>query len=125
MTRKEFMLASSAIIISIALPATGLANQSSVEIDVPESAKKGSNVNIKIKVFHDGNSFLHHTEWVKLKINGELVKTWEYSAFDKPEAGDFVLDYEVEVDGDLEIEAQASCNNHGSAGPKTAMIKAE
>lgn len=125
MTKKTFLFGLSAIIISLALPAVSFANKSSVEIVAPQVADKGSNVNIKIKVFHHGNNLLHHTEWVELKINGEPVKKWEYSAFDKPEAADFTLEYEARMNGDLEIEARAGCNVHGSAGPKKATIKAK
>jgi len=92
------------------------ANKSSVKIDAPDNAAIGSQVNVLLEVSHDGNNFLHYTEWVYVKINGEEVKRWEFSNFDKPEDENFTRSITYTVTGPFEITAEASCNIHGSAG---------
>jgi len=109
----------------ISAPAVGWADKAAVEIEAPKTAKKGEEITVKLMVTHDGNNFLHYVDWVSLKVNGEEVQKWEYSNFDKPESEDFTIEYKVKVDGDLEIEAKAHCNNHGSDGPAKVTVKSE
>lgn len=101
-----------------------MANKTSVEIKAPSEFKKGTDLTIVINVMHKGNSKMHHTDWVLLKINGKEVKKWEYNKENLPSDGDFTLEYKVNVDGDLNIEAQGHCSIHGSAGVQSAKVKA-
>jgi desulfoferrodoxin (superoxide reductase-like protein) len=106
-----------------AVPAPGLADKSSVTIEAPATAEKGSQVPVKVHVKHKGNSFMHYTNWVEVKVNGETVERWEYSAFKRPEDEVFTKEIVVQVDEPLEIVGEASCNIHGSAGTATAIVK--
>jgi desulfoferrodoxin (superoxide reductase-like protein) len=103
----------------------GFANKSAVTIEAPESAEKGSEINIKINISHKGNNFIHHTNWVYVKINGEEIARWEFSGSKKPEAENFTREVKYTIQETIEIEAAASCNLHGSAGPvqKTVTVQ--
>ncbi len=101
-----------------------MANKTSVGIKAPAEIKKGSELTIVINVMHKGNSKMHHTDWISLKINGKEVKRWEYTKENLPPEGDFTLEYKTTVTENIKIEAQGDCNMHGSAGAKTAMVKA-
>jgi desulfoferrodoxin (superoxide reductase-like protein) len=101
-----------------------LANKTSADIKAPSEFKKGTDLTLIINVMHNGNSKMHHTDWVSLKINGQEVKRWEYSKENLPPDGNFTLEYKVTVTDDMNIEAQGHCNMHGSAGVKSAKVKA-
>jgi len=122
MNRKTLLL-SVLMLCAWAVPASSLADKSTVTLEAPATAEAGSKVPVKVHVTHHGNNFMHFTEWVEVKVNGETVERWEYSAFDRPEGETFVKEIEVQVDGPLEIVGQASCNLHGSQGPATATVK--
>lgn len=92
------------------------ANQSSVTIDAPEHASKGSEITIAINVEHDGNSMFHYTTWVYVMINGEEIERWDYSWRKRPEAENFTKEITYTVNEPIEIVAEASCNTHGSEG---------
>ncbi len=111
-----------AFIFVMALSVSAFANKSAVAIDVPSGAQKGSSVVIRLNVTHNGNNFIHHTNWVYLKVNGTEIKRWEYSWRHLPEAGNFSLEFPVVADGPLQIEAQSNCNIHGSAGVVKANV---
>ncbi len=98
------------------------ANKSSVEITVPENVKKDSTVKIVVKVKHNVNISFHHTDWVVIKVNGKEIARWDYTKTKLPEKNEFVKEVEYKVTGPVEVEAQANCNLHGSAGIKTAKI---
>ena len=120
------MSSSKTLVISILFvlfaAASALANESSVEIDVPDKAEKGSTVTIKITVRHDGNSFMHYTDRVVVKVNGEEAALWEYSWRNRPETEVFTKEVTRVADGPLDIRAQAHCNIHGSAGEAQASV---
>jgi desulfoferrodoxin (superoxide reductase-like protein) len=101
-----------------------LANKTSVEIKAPAEVKKGNEVILVINVFHIGNSQAHHTDWVYLKINGKEVKRWQYDKDNLPPDGNFTVEFKTVVTKNLSIEAEGHCNLHGSAGIKSAKIKA-
>lgn len=101
-----------------------MANKTSVEIKAPSEFKKGTELTLVINVMHKGNSKMHHTDWVSLRINGKEVKRWEYTKENLPPDGNFTLEYKTTVTGDINIEAQGNCSIHGSAGIKTASLKA-
>ena len=98
------------------------ADKSSVEIEAPNQAAKGSEVVVKLNVSHSANNFIHYTDWVVVKANGKEIARWEYSALDKPEGQKFTKQVKITVDKDVEIEAQAHCNMHGSAGISKRII---
>ncbi|MFO8111327.1 MAG: desulfoferrodoxin family protein [Desulfosalsimonadaceae bacterium] len=101
------------------------ANESAVEIEAPTKAKTGEEIIIVLHVSHDGNNFLHHTNRVELRINGEMVKEWEYGTFSKPEAEDFSVSFSYPTKQDLEIEAEAFCNLHGSKNTDAKTVSVE
>ncbi|MFH2046571.1 MAG: desulfoferrodoxin family protein [Pseudomonadota bacterium] len=104
------------------LAGTASANKSSVTIDAPESVTKGTEVTIKLNVKHDGNNMFHHSEWVYLKINGQEIARWDFSMFNRPETENFTEEVKYTVNEPVQIEAEASCNVHGSTGLKNAAI---
>ncbi len=106
-----------------AVPASSLADKSSVTLEIPATAEKGTKVPVKVHVKHHGNNFMHYTNWVEVKVNGKTVERWEYSAFNRPEDETFTKEILVQVDEPLEIVGEASCNIHGSTGPATASVK--
>jgi len=106
-----------------AFPASSLADKSSVTLEAPASAERGTQVPVKVSVKHHGNNFMHHTNWVEVKVNGKTVERWEFSAFNRPEDEAFTREILVQVDGPLEIVGEASCNIHGSAGPASVRVE--
>jgi desulfoferrodoxin (superoxide reductase-like protein) len=109
--------------LSLIFADTAVANNSSVKIIAPDNAAIGSEINVVLQVSHNGNNFLHYTEWVYVKINGEEIKRWEFSNFDKSEDENFTRSITYTVTGPLEITAEASCNIHGSNGIVTKTVK--
>jgi desulfoferrodoxin (superoxide reductase-like protein) len=103
-------------------PVESLADKSSVKIEAPRVVEKGSEITIKIHVFHKGNNFAHYTNWVDVKINDETVQRWEFSAFNRPEAENFTREVTYTVTGPTKIVAQANCNLHGSTGETTWSV---
>lgn len=101
------------------------ANESAVEIEAPAEAAAGEQITIVLDVSHDGNNFIHHTEWVELRINGETVKRWEYSMFGKPPEESFSVSFSYTAERDLELEAEASCNLHGSRNVAKQTVTVE
>ncbi len=101
-----------------------LANKTSVKVNTPSEAKKSTEVTLIINVTHKGNSKLHFTDWVSLKINGVEVKKWQYDKNNLPVSENFTLEYKFTVNEDVTIEAVGNCNLHGSAGSYKTTIKA-
>lgn len=98
-------------------PVLSSADKSSVTIEAPANAEKGSEIIIRINVNHSANNFLHYTDLVYVRVNGKEIKRWEFSAFNRPEAENFSREIRYRVNGPLEIVAEANCSLHGSAGP--------
>ena len=124
MKRKGAVLVA-VLVIFFGLASESPGNKASVQIDAPERAAKGSEVTIKIHVFHEGNNYLHHTSWVSVKVNGQEITRWDFSAFSRPEAGDFTREITYKLVEAAEIVAEANCNIHGSAGPVTWTLAVE
>jgi desulfoferrodoxin (superoxide reductase-like protein) len=101
------------------------ANKTAVSIEVKSSAAKGSEVTVTIHVKHAGNTGMHYTEWVWLKINGQEVKRWTYNKTVLPPAGKFVLTYTFTLNEESLIEVQGYCNLHGSKGIVSAKVAVE
>lgn len=99
-----------------------LANKSSVELTVPENSKKDSTIKIIVKVKHNVNISFHFTDWVIIKANGRVIARWDYKKGSLPEKNEFVKEIDYKLSEPVEIEAEANCNLHGSAGKKTAKI---
>jgi desulfoferrodoxin (superoxide reductase-like protein) len=109
-------------IVVLMLVGPVLANKTSVKIEAPAEAVKGSTITVKINVSHDGNSYFHYTEWVYVKVNGKEVARWDFTRNARPENENFTREVQVKVDGPLEIESQGNCNIHGSAGIAKASV---
>jgi desulfoferrodoxin (superoxide reductase-like protein) len=111
------------LLVAWVLPAASYADKSSVTIEAPDTAEKGTEIPVKIHVKHHGNNFMHYTKSAEVKVNGETVETWEFSAFKRPEEETFTREVMVTVDEPVEITAEASCNIHGSEGPAAKSVK--
>jgi len=120
--KKQFVLAVCAVVL-LDLAAPCWAGKSSVTIEAPATAQKGSEIIVKINVVHDGNSVAHYTQWVSLKVNGKEIERWEYGAFKRPESDKFTKEVKITGNEPMEIVAEASCNLHGSAGPAKAKVE--
>jgi len=112
-------------ILAMGIGGAAFADKTSVSIDAPDTAKKGSVIVITVKVSHNGNNFMHYTDWVSLRVNGAEVKRWKFSSGAKPESENFTRQVEYKVEGPVSIEAEGNCNIHGSAGKavKTVLVK--
>ncbi len=100
-----------------------LANKTSVKINAPSEVKSGTEITIVINVSHNGNSKMHHTDWVYLKINGVEVKRWKYDKNSLPPDGNFTVEFKYVINQDVTIEAEGNCNLHGTTGPDKKTIK--
>ena len=98
------------------------ADKATTSIEVPENITKGSEITIRVTVTHNANNFIHYTKWLQIMINGKEVARWDYTAGNRPEGAKFTKEIRYNVEGDIEIKAEASCNIHGSAGPSIAKV---
>jgi desulfoferrodoxin (superoxide reductase-like protein) len=117
MNRRSFLsygIATVASFLFCGKPA--FANQASVRIEVPDTVSSGQEITIKLHVSHDGNNFIHHTDWVYVKINDQEIKRWEFGAFDTPESNNFTREIKYMVMTPIVITSEANCNLHGSTG---------
>lgn len=110
------------LFLFILFSGTAFANKTSVTIEAPTAVKKGTEITIKINVTHKGNNFIHHTNWVYVKANGEEIAKWEFSAGNRPEDENFSREVKYTVTAPTEITAEGNCNIHGSAGPAILKI---
>lgn len=108
--------------VFLLLTGSALADKSSVTIIAPESAAKGTEVTIKLNVTHHGNNMLHYTNWAYIKINGKEIARWDFSATKTPESESFTREVKFTFNEPAQIEAEATCNMHGSAGIAKAAI---
>jgi desulfoferrodoxin (superoxide reductase-like protein) len=111
--------------LGLLLSAVALANKTSVSITAPEKVKKGQEVTITLEVKHNGNSKMHHTDWVSLSINGQEVKRWEYNKRSLPPTENFTLEYKLTIDQATTVTALGNCNLHGGKAPITIKISTE
>lgn len=102
---------------------SALANKSAVSIQVPSTVQRSSEVLIQVKVTHDGNNFLHYTEWVYVIVNGKEIARWKYTATNRPETENFTKEVKYTATENLDIKAEAGCNLHGSAGTASASTQ--
>jgi desulfoferrodoxin (superoxide reductase-like protein) len=113
-----------------ASPPFVFANKAMVTIEAPVSVAKGSEVTIKIKVFHSANNIFHYVQWVNVMVNGKEIARWSYTRFNLPDQvgkafdGSLIFFKEAKyiVNDKSEIQAEASCNIHGSMGPAISSI---
>jgi desulfoferrodoxin (superoxide reductase-like protein) len=102
-------------VLSLALlaqPGPASANKSRSKLT---AEKVGPNqYNVTISVEHDGNNFLHFSDWVKLFSNGAEIQRWEYTRSKRPEAQNFQVTTTVTVTGPIVLTSLAHCNIHGS-----------
>lgn len=112
------------IFISCISSGAAFANQSSVSLEAPNSVERGTEITIKVHVTHIANNYFHYVKWVSIKVNGEVIARWNYgkSKYKRPKAKNFTREIKYIVTDDVIIEAEASCNIHGSK--KKAIKKA-
>jgi len=110
------------VFVLLGSPAAGYANKSSVKIEAPQAAEKGSEIVIKIHVFHKGNNFIHYTNWVDVKINGKPFQRWEFSSSKRAESENFTREVTYKFTEPITVVAEANCNTHGSEGPSTWTV---
>ena len=106
------------LMLAILLSVNVYANKSDIEIIAPDTAVKGSVITIRINVTHNANNIFHHTKWAYIKVNGNQVGIWGYPFNSK----NFSKEVQVNVTGQLEIEAMSYCNIHGSTGARTKTV---
>jgi desulfoferrodoxin (superoxide reductase-like protein) len=102
---------------------TAFADKSAVTIEAPGEVVPGTTITVKLNVTHHGNNFIHHTNWLYVKINGKEIKRWEYGWSSLPKSENFTVSFQYKVDEPIEITAEANCNLHGSHGPAKVMVK--
>jgi desulfoferrodoxin (superoxide reductase-like protein) len=122
MTRRSVLLSFVLSILILLCTSNAFANQSTVSIQAPTSAAKGSEITIRVTVTHNANNFLHYTEWVSGMVNNQEVARWNYTGGKRPDGEVFTKEVQYTLNGDAEIRAEAGCNLHGSAGPATARV---
>ena len=108
------------IILLAAGPAQ--ANKSSVALEQLSHATEDGKAVLKCTVTHSGNNFLHHTEWLRVSANGKEIARFEFSWRNKPESAAFIREVPVDAAAPVLVEAEASCNLHGSKGPAQITI---
>ena len=113
--------ASFALLI-VCLVTTVSADKSSVTIDAPKTAIRGTEITIKVTATHDANNFLHYTNWLYIMVNDKEVARWDYSWRKRPEGKTFTKEITYTVTEPVEIKAEANCNIHGSEGPQIVNI---
>jgi desulfoferrodoxin (superoxide reductase-like protein) len=122
---KKILTASifAALILALGIFAgTVHADKSSTVLETVDQAAKGTEITIKVHVTHSSNSFLHHTNRLRVKINGEEIKSWEYSMNHLPPGAKFTKEIRLLINEPAEVEAEANCNLHGSKGPAVRKI---
>ena len=113
-----------AIFIVCILSGAAFANQSSVLLEAPNAVERGSEITIKVHVTHNANNFFHYTKWVSIKVNGEEIARWDYGKYKnkRPKAKNFTKEIKYIVADDIIIQAEASCNIHGSKKKAIKMV---
>lgn len=123
MKKKLLITSAISLLLILMFSLNSSADETSVKIKAPEKVEKGTEATIKIEVTHDGNNFLHHTNWVWIKVNGTEYKKWEYGGFSKPDGETFTLEIKLKIDEPTSIEAKGNCNMHGSEGSESVKIE--
>jgi desulfoferrodoxin (superoxide reductase-like protein) len=98
------------------------ANKSSVVIEQPVKVNENGTAVLKCTVTHNGNNFLHHTQWLRVNADGREIARWDFSWKNKPESAVFTREVTVDAAAPVAIEAEASCNIHGSAGTAKMLL---
>jgi desulfoferrodoxin (superoxide reductase-like protein) len=98
------------------------ANKASVVIETPVKFDQNGKAVVKLTVHHSGNNFIHHTQWLRVLAGGKEIARWDFSWKNKPENEVFSREVAIDVTAPLEIEAEASCNLHGSKGPAKMTV---
>lgn len=114
-----------AFIFLFFLNGVAIANKTSVKIVAPNKVAKGTEITIEIHVKHEGNNFIHYTDWVYVAVDGQELKRWTFGNFDKPEDETFVRSVTYTVTKPIEITAEGNCNLHGSAGITSLRVDVE
>jgi desulfoferrodoxin (superoxide reductase-like protein) len=119
------------LLVVFSHPQAVFANQAAATIEAPESAAKGTEITIRVKVTHSANAVFHHVQWIYIMVNGKEIARWNYSMFNLPVPDNrklssiplvFTKEKKYTINDRSEIKAEASCNIHGSMGPATAQV---
>lgn len=123
MLHRKNLLAMTAAVALLLLPlCQAWANKSSTTITAPERVKQGDAVTVTIKVMHEGNNIFHHTDWLRVMVNGEEKYRWDFGWLSLPPSNNFSKEITITVSGTTEIVAEAACNVHGSEPASTLNI---
>lgn len=98
------------------------ADKAAATVEAPDQVAKGTEIILKIHVTHSENSFLHYVSWLRVKVNGEEIKEWDYSVSHRPEGARFTKEVRLVIKETSEVEAEANCSLHGSKGPGRKTI---
>ena len=107
---------------SLITAGTAQANRSSVTLSEQVRYTESGQAIITCTVAHRGNNFLHHTDYVRVTADGREVARWNFSWRDIPESEIFTREAVLDASGPAMIEAEASCNIHGSKGPASMTL---
>ena len=121
-SKKAVIFSIQSLLVVLLWAGIAFANKASVTIEAPAEVAKGTEITIRLTVDHNADNVFHHVEWVELKVNNTQVAYWKYSAFDLPPASTYTKEIKFTITENTEIRGEASCNLHGSAGPKTFKI---
>ena len=116
------VLTASFLVLIVCLVTTVSADKSSVTIDTPKTAIRGTDITIKVTATHDANTFLHYPHWLYMMVNDKEVARWDYIWRKRPEGKTFTKEITYTANEPVEIKAEANCNIHGSEGPQTVNI---
>ncbi|WAC07098.1 MAG: hypothetical protein OS130_12805 [Thermodesulfobacteriota bacterium] len=120
--KKIALLIGCALIWFFSSTETVLANKTSVFIEGPSTAGKGSEVTLCLTVTHNANSFFHYTKLVTVQVNGQPFIQWVFTSGKRPEGAVFKREVKIRITGNTEVVAEAYCNIHGSEGPAKVTI---
>jgi desulfoferrodoxin (superoxide reductase-like protein) len=98
------------------------ADKSAVTLSGPQTAARGQEITVQVSVTHSANTSAHHTQWLKVWVNGKETAHFAFGGGKLPEGAAFAREVKLTPTGDVEVKAEASCNVHGSKGPGLLKI---
>jgi desulfoferrodoxin (superoxide reductase-like protein) len=116
------MVVATLLLSLVTFAGSARADKPVVTVEAPDQVAKGTEIIIKVHVTHNENTFLHYVSWLRVRVNGEEIKDWEYSIDHRPEGARFTKDIRLVIRETSEIEAEANCSLHGSKGPGKKTI---
>lgn len=77
---------------------------------------------LSVKIAHSvSNPAKHYVDKIKIEVNGELIKTFEYTS--QPDNATFTYQYSIEAKEGDELKVRAECSYFGSRTEKLIVRK--